>query len=48
MTEPTEDTAALLAEIRRLTRIIGNALMLEHKPGAGKRDIIAALKGTDR
>jgi len=44
----TDTRAELLAEIRRLTRIIGNALALEHKPDAGKRDIIAALKGTDR
>lgn len=27
---------------------IDDALRLEHKPGASKRDIIAALKGTDR
>jgi len=36
------------ATIPDLRTRIDNALALEHKPGAGKRDIIAALKGTDR
>ena len=41
---------ALVAADRvpELTARINDALHLEHKPGAGKRDIIAALKGTDR
>jgi len=41
-----------VAEVKQivypLIEVIDNALLLEHKPGAGKRDIISALKGTDR
>jgi len=44
----TDNTAELLAEIRRLTRIIDNAIALEHKPGADKVHVIAALKDGDR
>lgn len=48
LTIADEVIARMGRQVAEQKTLIDNALALEHKPGAGKRDIIAALKGTDR